>query len=57
MVVVKRLIVTWEMQVGIVGSQKRTKGVCGEFEGTDENLKTYIEDKGPTSGYVLSRGS
>lgn len=34
------------MQVGIVGSQNRMKGICGGFEGTDESLRTHIGDKG-----------
>lgn len=41
-------VVTGEMQVGIVGSQNRTKGICGGFEGTDESLRTHIEIKEQT---------
>lgn len=35
-----------EMQIGTVGSQKRTKRIYGEFEGTDEDLRAHVGDKG-----------
>lgn len=38
------------MQVGIMRSQKSTKGLCGEFEGTDDNLRTHRGDKGTNWG-------
>lgn len=48
-------VASGEMLIQLVGSQKRTEGTCGEFDGTEESLRTHIGDRGTGQGLLDPR--